>query len=154
MKACVGVAMSLLLAGSAMAQVAQVVEVVVLSAEQLAVAGQVHVGTLPCELGQTVLLLAEPSAAGYFSLRIGKASYRLYPELTTTGAVRLEDKVAGIVWLQLANKSMLMNQKHGKRMADECKSAVQLQVADEMRRNPPASVLEDNKPIGTELVKK
>jgi len=132
--------MSLLLAGSAGAQV------VVLSAEHIAVAGLVHVGTLPCELGQTVVLLAEPGRVGYFSLRIGKASYRLSPELTTTGAVRLEDKGAGVVWLQLANKSMLMNQKQGKRMADECKSTAQLQIADEMRKNPPASVLEDNKP--------
>jgi hypothetical protein len=125
-----------------------------LSAEQIAVAGQVHVGTLPCELGQSVVLLAEPGEAGYFSLRIGKARYRLAPELTTTGAVRLEDKVAGIVWLQLANKSMLMNQKQGRRMADECKSTYQLQVADEMRRNPPAGVLDDAKPLGTEVVRK
>ncbi len=148
MKTRLGVAMSLLLAGSAMAQT------VLLSAEQVAVASQVHVGTLPCELGQTVVLLAEPGEVGYFSLRIGKARYRLSPELTTTGAVRLEDKGAGIVWLQLANKSMLMNQKQGKRVADECKSAVQLQVSDDMRRNPPASVLDESRPAGTEVVKK
>lgn len=148
MKIRTGVAMSLLFAGTAMAQT------VLLSAEQIAVAGQVQVGTLPCELGQTVELLAEPGEAGHFSLRIGKARYRLAPELTTTGAVRLEDKIAGIVWLQLANKSMLMNQKQGKRMADECKSIVQLQVADEMRRNPPASVLDDDKPTATEVVRK
>jgi hypothetical protein len=140
-----GVAMSLFVAQVAVAQS------VVLSAEQIAVAGQVHVGTLPCELGQTVVLLAEPGEAGYFSLKIGKARYRLLPELTTTGAVRLEDKAAGVVWLQLANKSMLMNHKQGRRMADECKSPVQLQVADEMRRNPPASVLDDAKPA-TEIV--
>jgi hypothetical protein len=30
---------------------------------------------------------------------------------TSTGTVRLEDKQAGAVWLQIANKSMLMNQK-------------------------------------------
>ena len=58
------------------------------------------------------------------------------------------------VWLQLANKSMLMNQKQGKRVADECKSAVQLQVSDDMRRNPPASVLDESRPAGTEVVKK
>lgn len=148
MKMRLGVAMSLFLAGSALAQTA------LLSASQIAVAGQVHVGTLPCELGQTVMLLAEPGQAGYFSLRIGKARYRLSPELTTTGAVRLEDKVAGIVWLQLANKSMLMNHRQGRRMADECKSVAQAQVAEEMRRNPPASVLDDERPAGLELVRK
>lgn len=129
-------AVSLLLAGSAMAQPAG------LSADHMAVAGLVQLGNLPCELGQTVTLLAEPGQAGYFSLAIGKARYRLSPELTTTGAVRLEDKAAGIVWLQLANKSMLMNQKLGRRLADECMSPIQLQVAEDMRRHPPASVLD------------
>jgi hypothetical protein len=128
-------------------------QTVPLSPDHIAVAGPVQVGTMPCELGQTLVLVADPGEAGFFSLRIGKATYRLSPELTTTGAVRLEDKAAGIVWLQLANKSMLMNQKQGKRMADECKSAVQVQVADDMRRNPPASVLDDDKPT-TEVVKK
>ena len=31
---------------------------------------------------------------------------------------------------------MLMNQKLGRRIADECKSAVQLKVAEEMRMQP------------------
>ncbi len=148
MKSPLGLAISLFLTGSAMAQN------VVLSPDHLAEAGKVQVGTLPCELGQTVELLAEPGAAGLFSLRIGKAKYRMAPELTTTGAVRLEDKAAGIVWLQLANKSMLMNQKQGRRMADECKSTVQLQVAEEMLRNPPPSVLDDNNPAATAVVRK
>lgn len=143
-----GVVVPLFLAtGSAMAQAA------VLTADQIAVAGQVHVGTLPCELGQTVVLRAEPGEVGYFSLSIGKARYRLAPELTTTGAVRLEDKAAGVVWLQLANKSMLMNHKLGRRMADECKSAGQMQVSDDMRKNPPVSVLEEVKPVAIEVVK-
>ena len=89
---------------------------------------------MPCELGQSVVLVADPGAMGFFNLRIGRARYRVSPELTTTGAIRLEDKAAGIVWLQLANKSMLMNQKQGRRIADECKSAAQ-QVR--RRRNAP-----------------
>ena len=44
----------------------------------------------------------------------------MVPEETTTGAVRLEDKKAGIVWLQIPAKSMLMNSKIGQRMADSC----------------------------------
>ena len=42
------------------------------------------------------------------------------PEHTTTGAVRLEDKKNGMMWLQIANKSMLMNSKIGQRMVDNC----------------------------------
>ncbi len=119
-----------------------------LSAAQVELAQWVHVGTMPCELGQSVNLTADPAAMGFFSLRIGRARYRLAPEMTTTGAIRLEDKGAGIVWLQLANKSMLMNQKLGRRLADECKSAAQQGVADEMRRNPPASLLDAVSPTG------
>lgn len=146
MKTLVGIAVTTLVGSSVMAQA------VVLSAAQVEVAQSVHVGTLPCELGQTVVLVADPAAMGFFDLRVGRAKYRVSPELTTTGAIRLEDKVAGIVWLQLANKSMLMNQKQGKRLADECKSAAQQETADEMRRNPPASVLDDPNPVG--VVKK
>jgi len=138
MKTCLGMAASsLLLASGAMAQNSG------LTAAHLETALMVQVGTLPCELGQTVVLEADPAAIGFFNLRIGKLRYRLSPELTTTGAIRLEDKSAGIVWLQLANKSMLMNQKLGRRVADECQSAIQLQVAEEMRRTPQASVLDD-----------
>ncbi len=146
MKTCLGLAASLLLMSGAMAQNT------ILTAAHLEAALKVQVGTLPCELGQTVVLEADPAVIGFFNLRIGKLRYRVSPELTTTGAVRLEDKSAGIVWLQLANKSMLMNQKLGRRVADECKSAVQIQVAEEMRRTPQASVLDDATP--TAIVKK
>ena len=109
---------------------------------ELDVAGRVHVGTLPCELGQVVVLTPDPATPGYFSLRMGQADYRVSPEETSTGAIRLEDKAAGIVWLQLANKSMLMSQKQGRRLADECFSPLQAQVAADMRVNPPPSVLD------------
>ena len=46
------------------------------------------------------------------------------------------------VWLQLANKSMLMNQKLGKRLADECMSPVQVVVAEALKKNPGVSVLD------------
>ena len=113
-----------------------------LTPAELEVADRVHVGTLPCELGQVVILTPEHSNPGYFSLRMGQNAYRVSPEETTTGAIRLEDKAAGIVWLQLANKSMLMSQKLGRRLADECLSPLQAQVAKAMLVNPPRSVLE------------
>jgi hypothetical protein len=64
------------------------------------------------------------------------------PVPTTTGAVRLEDTRAGAVWLQIANKSMLMNQKIGQRLADECMSTAQLQVAEALKKNPLPNLLE------------
>ena len=64
------------------------------------------------------------------------------PVATSTGAVRLEDTKAGAVWLQIANKSMLMNQRLGQRLADECMSSEQVVVAEAIKRNPPPSVFE------------
>lgn len=113
-----------------------------LTQAELDVAARVHVGTLPCELGQTVVLVPDAAQPGYFTLRMGPNGYRVSPEETTTGAIRLEDKAAGIVWLQLANKSMLMSQKQGRRLADECRSPLQAQVAQAMLVNPPPSVLD------------
>ena len=113
-----------------------------LTSSELDVASRVHVGTLPCELGQTVVIAPEPTSPGYFALRLGGTAYRVSPEVTTTGAIRLEDKAAGIVWLQLANKSMLMSQKQGRRLADECRSPLQAQVAQAMLVNPPPSILD------------
>ena len=91
-----------------------------LSVEQLASAERVLTGAQQCEFDQTVAVEGAPEKAGYFHLRFKGKQYLLAPESTTTGAVRLEDKKAGVVWLQIANKSMLMNAKIGQRMVDEC----------------------------------
>jgi hypothetical protein len=67
------------------------------------------------------------------------------PVISATGAIRLEDQKAGAVWLQIPNKSMLMNQKIGQRMADECMSTQQVAVAEALKKNPPPSLLDARK---------
>ncbi|PXW92401.1 hypothetical protein C7444_12410 [Sphaerotilus hippei] len=90
-----------------------------LSEEQLSNAGRVLTGDQACEFNQTVKV--EPNAkSGYFDMDFKGKKYVLAPEPTTTGAVRLEDKKNGLVWIQIANKSMLMNSKIGRRLVDEC----------------------------------
>ena len=49
-----------------------------------------------------------------------KARYTLVPQVTSTGAIRLEDSKAGMVWLQIPAKSMLLNAKAGRREVDNC----------------------------------
>ena len=87
---------------------------------QLAVAPNVHAGIVQCEFNQKVHLMPHPEKPGRFRLQFGKMIYNMTPEVTSTGAVRLEDKKAGVVWLQIPTKSMLMNSKIGQRMADAC----------------------------------
>jgi hypothetical protein len=118
-----------------------------LSPAELAIAERVHLGNLPCELGAFVNLTADAKNPGYFDVQGKTFKYRMFPVATTTGAIRLEDHKAGAVWLQLANKSMLMNQKLGIRLADECMSADQMKVAEAIKLNPPASVLDAPKPV-------
>ena len=48
------------------------------------------------------------------------------------------------MWLQLGNKSMLMSQKQGLRLADECQAAKQMEFAEDMKKNPPKSLFDDS----------
>ncbi|AOG24596.1 hypothetical protein [Acidovorax sp. RAC01] len=113
-----------------------------LSPEELAIADRVHVGRMPCELGAFVTVTPEPASPGHFRVEGKGFKYFMAPVATTTGTVRLEDAKGGAVWLQIANKSMLMNQRLGQRLADECMSPEQIVVAEAIKKNPPVSVLE------------
>jgi hypothetical protein len=112
------------------------------SEEALSIAQRVHVGQMPCELGASVHLSADAAAPGYFQVSGKGFRYRMKTVTTTTGAIRLEDSKAGAVWLQLANKSMLMDQKNGRRVADECAHPDQVAFAKEMVNNPPPALID------------
>jgi hypothetical protein len=113
-----------------------------LTESELAVAAQVHVGALPCELGKVVRMELDATTPGFFRLHMDQQRYRLRPVESRTGAVRLEDPQQGVVWIQLANKSMLMSQKLGRRLADECAGESQQQVAAALKLNPAPSLLD------------
>lgn len=114
----------------------------VLTPDELALAERVYVGHLPCELGASVTVEADSQAPGYFHLQLGKLKFHMAPVATTTGAIRLEDRHAGAVWLQLANKSMMVSDKLGKRLVDACMNPAQVAVAQAMEKNPAPSVLD------------
>jgi hypothetical protein len=110
--------------------------------QDLVIAQQIHQGLMPCEMGASVRVEADAAAPGYFHV-LGKGfRYRMYPVRTSTGALRLEDKKAGAVWLQLANKSMLMDQKKGRRVADDCAHPEQVAYGQDMKTNPPPSLFD------------
>lgn len=115
-----------------------------LAPDELAIAERVHTGVMPCELGAFIKLEGDPGMPGYFNMTGKNFRYRMVPVVTSTGAIRLEDRGAGTVWLQLANKSMLMNQKVGRRMADECMSPAQASHAHHMKMNPTRGLLDGN----------
>ena len=130
----------------------EVVAPVVLSPEQMVIGNKVLVGKINCELGVVVMMTNDEHSPGRFFLDMGTKRYVLLPVVTSTGAVRLEEESSGAVWLQLGNKSMLMNQKEGKRLADDCMNPDQLLVAQALERNPQPGLLDAPKdalvPIG------
>ena len=92
---------------------------------QLDIAARVLTGKADCEFNQHVDVQALSGKPGHFKVAFKNVSYTMVPEETTTGAVRLEDKKAGMVWLQIPSKSMLMNSKVGQRMVDGCMQSEQ-----------------------------
>ncbi len=119
---------------------------VVLTEADLAAAKQVYTGKIQCELGADVTVTADEHKPGFFTVSTKGVRYRMHPVESRTGAIRLEDPKAGAMWLQIANKSMLMNQKAGQRLADECQAPAQLAVAEELKKNPPKSLFEPADP--------
>jgi len=87
---------------------------------RLEIATRVLTGSAQCEFNQQVSVEAMADRPGHFKVGFNKLHYVMTPEETTTGAVRLEDKKAGVVWIQIPVKSMLMNHKIGQRMVDGC----------------------------------
>ena len=112
-----------------------------LTPAELEIAKRVYTGDIPCELGAKVVIKAR-KREGYFLVTHGINRFVMHPVESRTGAIRLEDPERGALFLQIANKSMLMNQKEGKRLADECQSPEQAKFAEEMKSRPPVNILE------------
>jgi hypothetical protein len=119
-----------------------VLEPLVLTDEDKALIERVSLGEVACELGARVSLTMSVKQPGRFVLEHNQRRFHMVATPTTTGAVRLEDAAQGAVWLQLANKSMLMDQKNGRRLADACMNDAQTQVAQAMERTPAPGLLD------------
>lgn len=107
-----------------------------LTPAELAIAQHIHTGTIQCELGANVKVTADEKNPGFFHVSAGKQRYYMHPVESRTGAIRLEDNRAGAMWLQLGNKSMLMDQKRGQRVADECAAPAQREFAAQLSHQP------------------
>jgi hypothetical protein len=113
-----------------------------LSPEQVSIAQIVQTGRINCELGQSVTITPDARTQGAFDLSFAGRTYDVVPVPSKTGAIRLENARSGIVYMQLANKSMLLNEREGRRMADDCISSSQQAVAAQMKAQNTPSVLD------------
>lgn len=96
-----------------------------LSDNQLQLSHRVLTGSAQCEFNQSVSVDPIHEKPGHFRVAFNRDTYTMTPQETTTGAVRLEDKRNGVVWIQIPSKSMMMNHKIGQRMVDGCTHAEQ-----------------------------
>lgn len=112
--------------------------------EELDIAQRIDEGVVPCAQGVSVTVKRDVETPGYFTVQGKNFSYhRMAPVRTASGAIRLEDPKAGAIWLQLANKSMLINRKTGVRQADDCVSPAQSAVIAAMKESPLPGLLDD-----------
>lgn len=105
-----------------------------LSDVQLVLASMVQTGRAECEFQQTVMVEPNLEQLGGFVVRFQDAAYKMVPEQTTTGAIRLVDNKAGVGWLQIRYKSMLMNTRATQRMVDACSMPTQRLAEAEAER--------------------
>jgi hypothetical protein len=101
-----------------------------ISENQLAIASRVLTGRASCEFDQHVSVEPVSGQPGRFQVGFKNATYVMSPEETSSGAVRLQDRKAGVVWLQIPSKSMLMNSKLGQRLVDNCMQTEQRVAVD------------------------
>jgi hypothetical protein len=106
--------------------------------EQLDAAERTHFGDYECEFDQKIHVSLSPTAAGYIEVKHQKKAYTMKPVMSSTGALRLEDVRGQTLLLQIANKSMLMDVKAGRRIVDACVHATQTEF---MRTAPAAAPL-------------
>jgi hypothetical protein len=79
-----------------------------------------------CELGNKVTIYANTNDEAHIALRWKKRLHRLTRVGTTTGANRFENKLYGLIWIGIPAKSMLLDSKQNRQLANECRNAEQL----------------------------
>lgn len=82
-------------------------------------------GEILCADGVKVGIYEDPNRFKGYNVQLGHLRYPVTRVPTESGAIRLENKASGIVWLQMSNKSMLFNEKLSRRLATDCRDSAQ-----------------------------
>ena len=91
-----------------------------------------------CELGNQVTVFANATDDSHIALRWKKRVHRLTRVGTGTGAQRFENGRYGLVWIGIPAKSMLLDSKQGRQLANECKNTQQMQADISAQQVPKA----------------
>lgn len=78
-------------------------------------------GNYRCELNRSVQVRNVASDLQSAVIHWEKKDYTLKAVSTKSGALRYEDSASGMVWIVIFGKSMLLNSKEGRQLANECR---------------------------------
>ncbi|MEN9451354.1 MAG: hypothetical protein RLZZ369_413, partial [Pseudomonadota bacterium] len=106
-------------------------------------AERVLYGKYQCDQGKSITVARDQQNPGYVKLDLAKQSWTMKPVLSSTGAVRLEDIKGNTLLVQILTKSMLMDQKAGRRLVDGCAHEAQKAAEEDLKKNPRASAFSD-----------
>ena len=79
-------------------------------------------GTYQCELNRKVTVKQVSSDQMLAVLNWDRRDYAMRAVQTSTGALRYEDKASGLTWITVVGKSMLLDTRKGRQLANECKA--------------------------------
>jgi hypothetical protein len=79
-----------------------------------------------CELGNKITIYENANDDKHIGLRWNKKVHELTRVNTSTGAHRFENRDAGLVWINIPAKGMLLDSKKGQQLANECRSHGQM----------------------------
>lgn len=75
-----------------------------------------------CEMNDFLTIYTNGDDNNHIALRWKNRLYRLHRIVTTTGANRFENSKAGLVWIGIPTKGMLLDSRHSQQLANECKT--------------------------------
>lgn len=75
-----------------------------------------------CELGASITTYSHPTDDQVIAMRWKNRLYKLTRVETSTGANRFENDKAGLVWIDIPSKALLLDSRRGQQLANECKS--------------------------------
>lgn len=78
-----------------------------------------------CELGNKITIYSSGDDGNSIVMRWKNRLHRLTREATTTGAQRFENKLAGLIWIGIPAKGILLDSKVNRQLANECKTSEQ-----------------------------
>lgn len=83
-----------------------------------------HATSYTCEQGGK-LTMYKNVEDGQVALEWKARKHRMHRKETTTGAERYENPDSGLVWIGIPAKSILLDSKKGRQLANECRNAEQ-----------------------------